>query len=278
MESILVAVYGLARRKVEAAGRSQMNDREERLRLAQMNIDAKVRYISDLESLLTTHQERIDSLLNELDAHSCNTKKLLDLHEFCHDRNIGRIGDSVVGSIIRHIDKLEDKNKALLNVTKALLKTQHERGGSLQEDGQFAYKVKEHVFSLAKQAMQKVDDFREKSPSERLDADALLAHNLELKAACQLAIDMIVANNLNMPNTVETLQDAISGLPTNIVTHDSKIAAQAIIDFGNYLAANAAIPPGKGAAVEYFKGAIRASLKLAEMYAAQIKHDNKLRL
>ena len=47
----------------------------------------------------------------------------------------------------------------------------------------------------------------------KAERDALAAHNSELVSACKLAIDMFVANDCNVPNTIETLQDAIDATP-----------------------------------------------------------------
>ena len=42
---------------------------------------------------------------------------------------------------------------------------------------------------------------------------ALLAQVEELRSACQLAIDMFKVNDINAPNTIETLEDAINATP-----------------------------------------------------------------
>ncbi len=47
----------------------------------------------------------------------------------------------------------------------------------------------------------------------RNERDALAARNHELVLACKLAIDMFIANDCNVPNTIETLQDAIDANP-----------------------------------------------------------------
>ncbi len=47
----------------------------------------------------------------------------------------------------------------------------------------------------------------------KAERDALAAHALELIKACQLAVSMFVANDINVPNTIETLQDAIDATP-----------------------------------------------------------------
>lgn len=47
----------------------------------------------------------------------------------------------------------------------------------------------------------------------KAERDALAAHNSELVSVCKLAIDMFVANDCNVPNTIETLQDAIDATP-----------------------------------------------------------------
>lgn len=40
-------------------------------------------------------------------------------------------------------------------------------------------------------------------------SSSLLVENEKLRHACQLAIDMFKANNINVPNTIETLEDAL---------------------------------------------------------------------
>lgn len=42
----------------------------------------------------------------------------------------------------------------------------------------------------------------------------LVAQIGELKSSCQLAIDMFKVNDINVPNTIETLEDAINATPT----------------------------------------------------------------
>ena len=45
------------------------------------------------------------------------------------------------------------------------------------------------------------------------ECNALAAHNREMALACKLAIDVFIANDCNVPNTIETLQDAIESTP-----------------------------------------------------------------
>lgn len=45
------------------------------------------------------------------------------------------------------------------------------------------------------------------------DVEALKAQVAMLRVACQLGIDMFKANDINVPNTIETLQEAIDATP-----------------------------------------------------------------
>lgn len=58
-----------------------------------------------------------------------------------------------------------------------------------------------------------VDESNERVAEVTAERDALAAHALELIKACQLAVSMFVANDINVPNTIETLQDAIDATP-----------------------------------------------------------------
>ena len=92
------------------------------------------------------------------------------------------------------------------------------------------------------------------------ERDALAVHNSELVSACKLAIDMFVANECNVPNTIETLQDAIDGNPQQCL---AEIKADAVIEFAKeYGGKFSGLPDFASSAVSLF----------ADQYASKIRN------
>ncbi len=46
----------------------------------------------------------------------------------------------------------------------------------------------------------------------------LVAQVVDLKSACQLAIDMFKVNDINVPNTIETLEDVVNATPAQCLS------------------------------------------------------------
>jgi hypothetical protein len=84
----------------------------------------------------------------------------------------------------------------------------------------------------------------------------LKASNEKLRLACQLAIDMISINDINLPNTVETLQDAID-------TTGERCLADVKAEAGR-----AGFIAGRSRGVDYFK---LTETQAADRYASKIR-------
>ncbi|WP_333609611.1 hypothetical protein [Arsukibacterium sp.] len=75
----------------------------------------------------------------------------------------------------------------------------------------------------------KMDEFIRNAKTLTAERDALVVQVEVLRAACQLGIDMFVVNCINVPNTIETMQDAIDATPAQcLAAHDAEVAAKAV--------------------------------------------------
>lgn len=91
----------------------------------------------------------------------------------------------------------------------------------------------------------------------------------QLRSACQLGIDMFIANDINVPNTIETMQEALDATPAQC---PAEIKAQAVADVVN-------AHPEKIAYIEHY-GQTRSRGDYCDLWLSSsdlIKYANQLR-
>lgn len=104
---------------------------------------------------------------------------------------------------------------------------------ALDEAGNYYCK---HVSAMTSEKLHSKSDIAAELAQRDYEIEALKVQVVMLRVACQLGIDMFKANDINVPNTIETLQEAIDATPAQCLSaHDAKVAKAAINDFANHL-------------------------------------------
>lgn len=92
----------------------------------------------------------------------------------------------------------------------------------------------------------------------------------ELRSACQLGIDMFIANDINVPNSIETMQDALDATPAQCL---AEIKAQAVEDAATYLSES--IPGQSHESVIFKDRYVYVSTRYMREYANQLRQQAK---